>query len=253
MDNELDRLPTPTDEDEALQSLDDTTIRPLPEVSAFWEPIDAPVQVSAPTPDDAVRTRRRTVALVGAVAIVSFIAGGFTARMSAQMPVLFAKAPEPVETTAAFEQPAPVTDTTQEPVGSDPEPTPNPPSYDIGYDTTEHSWGDEDDDKDKDFDSGADEQDETDLRWNFDDQGDRSVSYDNDDQRVTVDYDDYSFSFTLDDLLNTDNGSEERNYYEYAPRQRYDSGTGYDSTDAERDSYGWRGYNGTYGSYSSQT
>ena len=87
-----------TDEEQAYRSLDDTVMRPMPESEVIWdaEPIRRPVPSAEPR-----WPRIRTGALVAAVAVVSFVAGGLTARMSSQVPVLFAHKDEPIEATAS--------------------------------------------------------------------------------------------------------------------------------------------------------
>lgn len=229
-----------TDEEQAYRSLDDTVMRPMPEAEVIWdaEPIRRPV----PSPEPHW-PRIRTGVLVAAVAVVSFVAGGLTARMSSQVPVLFAPKDEPIEATASYEQPAPVEQPEEqvqeqvesyEPVEQESEPTTDE-SYDTGYST--------------DYDTGYDTTEDHGLQWNFAPESNGSLGYDNESNEVTLNYDGYSVTFTLDDLLGTDDSTG----YEADPSQEqthgHDSGTGYDTEEQrDRDSWGWsdRG-NGGFG------
>lgn len=218
-----------TDEEQAYRSLDDTVMRPMPESEVIWdaEPIRRPVPSAEPR-----WPRIRTGALVAAVAVVSFVAGGLTARMSSQVPVLFAPKDEPIEATASYEQPAPVEQPEEqvqeqvesyEPVEQESEPTADEgygTDYDTGYDTTEdHS-----------------------LQWNFAPESNGSLGYDNENNEVTLNYDGYSVTFTLDDLLGTDDSTSYETYSTQEQTHGYDGGTGYDTEEQrDRDSWGWSG------------
>ena len=200
-----------TDEEQAYRSLDDTVMRPMPESEVIWDAEGA---------------------LVAAVAVVSFVAGGLTARMSSQVPVLFAHKDEPIEATASYEQPAPVEQPEEqvqeqveiyEPVEQESEPTADEgygTDYDTGYDTTEdHS-----------------------LQWNFAPESNGSLGYDNENNEVTLNYDGYSVTFTLDDLLGTDDSTSYETYSTQEQTHGYDGGTGYDTEEQrDRDSWGWSG------------
>ncbi len=225
-----------SDEEQAYRSLDDTVMRPMPEAETIWDA----ESIRRPAPTAEPRWPRvKTGALVAAVAVVSFVAGGLTARMSSQVPVLFAQRDEPVEATASYEQAAPVEQPEQpaesyEPVEQD-EPTADE-GTDTGYST--------------DYDTGYDTTEDNSLQWNFAPESNGSVGYDTNDNEVTLNYDGYSVTFTLDDLLGTNDGSgsetgytqEQVNGYGNGGDTRYDSGTGYDTEEQrDRDSWGWSG------------
>lgn len=224
-----------TDEEQAYRSLDDTVMRPMPEAEVIWdaEPIRRPAPSTEPH-----WPRIRTGVLIAVAAVVSFVAGGLTARMSSQVPVLFARNDEPVEATASYEQ-APSAEQVEQPVQnyepvqeSEPleqesEPTVDE-SYDTGYST----------DYDTDYDTTEDHG----LQWDFAPESNGSLGYDTDNNEVTLNYDGYSITFTLDDLLGTD----ESTGYEPDPTQEqtygYDGGTGYGTEgQRDRDSWGWPG------------
>lgn len=212
------------DEDAALRSLDDTVIRLSPESSVIWD-TDAPLR--RPQPEPVPRRPLSTWVLVAVVAVVSFVAGGITARLSSQMPLLVSTPKEPLESTASYVE---TSDAQDEPVPTEEDEsydrTPsNAPSYDTGYDTTddvidEEASGD-----------ATDAPEDTTLTWNFDDTGDRSLSYDYDRDRVTLDLDGNSVSVDLDSLLSAPEGPSET---PYVPTD----GTGYD-TEEERDWFEW--------------
>lgn len=222
-----------TDEEQAYRSLDDTVMRPMPEPEAIWdaEPIRRPVPSTEPR-----WPRIRTGVLVAAVAVVSFVAGGLTARMSSQVPVLFAPKDEPIEATASYEQPAPVEQLEEqvqeqvesyEPVEQESEPTADE-GYDTGYST--------------DYDTGYDTTEDHGLQWNFAPESNGSLGYDNENNEVTLNYDGYSVTFTLDDLLGTNGSTSYETYSTQEQTQGYDSGTGYDTEEQrDRDSWGWSG------------
>lgn len=245
-----------TDEEQAYRSLDDTVMRPMPESEVIWdaEPIRRPASGGEPH-----WPRIKTGVLVAVVAVVSFVAGGLTARMSSQVPVLFERPEKPIEATASYEQTAPSEQAapveqpeeqvesyepveqveSYEPVEQESEPAPDE-SYDTGYGT--------------DYDTGHDTGEDHGLQWNFAPESNGSLGYDNDNNEVTLNYDGYSVTFTLDDLLGTDDSSssETDSTWEQAPG--YDSGTSYDTEgQRDRDSWGWpdRGNSGFgWGGYS---
>ena len=232
----LERFLTP-DESEAMHTLDDTVVRPLPDPVAIWERIETEQREQEPT----IAPRKlSTWALVAVVAVVSFVAGGLTARLSSQVPVLFSQKEPVTEVVASYKEPA--TEEQEEPeepavtTSSTPEPERN-----TGYDTTDDaypqerqddgsqdvSWQDQDD---------TDDQDTT-LTWDIDNTGDRSLSYDYENDRVTLDYDGSSMTLDLDGLLNgtaPDDETSSIDEYSYIP----DGGTGYDSEE-QRDWYEW--------------
>lgn len=232
------------DEAQAVRSLDDTTInvlgdttiRTLPNHESIW------AEDKRVTSETTRRSWKRipTFALVGAVAVVSFVAGGVFARMSAQMPTLVAGQPAPSENTASCDPVAPKTQEESEEQKEDS--THNPPSYDTGYDTTDDAPP-----------SNSSPNDDTTHRYDFDEEGNESLEYDEDTGLVTIDYDGYSLTVPIDELLGDDHeldywslidsyGQNTQNYGDQTHGRdrdhRYDYGTGYD-TEEERDRYGW--------------
>ena len=252
-DTSFDLSGQPTDEDEALKALDDTSFRPLPELSAVWEPLKPAPADTMPTqgrPEPGRFAKLRLYALVAGVAVVSFVAGGLTARLSSQMPVLFADKPRATEVTASFQEPAEPTDTQEEPVEETDAETdekltiepivPSPPSIDTTVDAPEVTVDAPE--------VTDDYSDEPTHRWDFDSEGDRSISYDSDRNNVTFDYDGYTFDFTLDDLLNDKSDVRGQDTWGQddssrdTEKERYNSwDTGDDATDVERDLWNWRG------------
>ncbi len=231
------RRPVPlSDEDAAVRSLDDTVMRPLPYHSTICaDEIRRPQQEQRPTS----KPRISTAVLVCVVAVVSFVAGGVVARLSSQVPVLFSQEAEKTHTQASYEQKVvePVTESQSEPE-QDLEATPNeqthnPPSYDTGYDTVEETPNQSDPTAD----------DTNTWQWNLDDEGNESISYDPYNNQVTIDYDGYSLSVPISDLVGdgnngysptAPNGTDDY----YAPNRTYGDGTGYD-TEETRDRNVW--------------
>lgn len=218
---------TLSDEEQAYRSLDDTVMRPMPEPSVIWE---AEPLRREPPQDEPQKMRLSTGFLVGAVAIVSFVAGGMTARLSSQMPVLFSQPAEPIEATASYVEPsAQEAEPTEEPSPTYEETT-SAPSQDTGY-VTDYDTG---------YDTTDDSTTEHDVQWNFAPDSGGSVGYDNDDRQVTVDYDGYSMTFTLDDLLGTNDSYDTTDGYSQRDRtDSYGYGTGYD-TEEDRDYNNWQ-------------
>ena len=233
------------DQEAALESLDITSTRMMPVPEPLWEPLP-------PEAHEEPRTERRrglpTLALMCVVAVVSFVAGGVTARMSAQMPLVFPQKDEPVENTASFVQEPEQEVQEAAPVAEEPEqeePETQVYTYDngsdTGYDTTDDT-------------PATPDAPQTTHRWDFDSEGDRFLTYDDENGRVTVDYDDYTFSFDVDDLLVDEGETDEQKQvqkndtswdYYFSPSEptsnrtrEYGYGTGYD-TDSDRDLYGW--------------
>ena len=221
---------------QAVRSLDDTTIRVLPHHEPIW------TESKRTVPEAASRPWKRAplFALIGAVAAVSFVAGGVFARLSAQMPMLVSGQSAPTESAASYNPVAPKTQ--DEPEVPQGEPTHNPPSYDTGYDTTDDVPT-----------SNSSPNGDTTHRFDFDDEGNESLMYDEDTGMVTVDYDGYSLTVPIDELLGDDQSldywslpnSYGQRTQEYGDQShgrdrdyRYDYGTGYD-TEEERDRYGW--------------
>lgn len=236
----LERFLAP-DEEQAMRSLDDTVVRPLPEPVAIWEHVETERREREP---EASPHKLGTWALVAAVAVVSFVAGGITARLSSQAPVLFPREEPVTEVAASYEEPT--ADEPEEPVRTTP--PASEPEQDTSYDTTDDgsqqefrndetqddSWQDQDEESDRD----------TTLTWDIDNTGDRSLSYDYESDRVTLDYDGTSMTLDLDSLLNgttPDDGTSAEDEYRYIP----DGNTGYD-TEERRDWFEWTSpYGGT--------
>lgn len=209
------------DEEEALRSLDDTPTRTMPQPTPLWE-ADEPATAAPPTTTP--RHRISTMALVCVVAVVSFVAGGMTVRLTAQMPLLFPQQPEQVEAPTTYVPAATDTDEQEDP-SEDIEPSPTPAPIDP-LATPEHTEAAPETEPE----DHADTSDDTlTYRWDLDSEGDRSLSYDTDSNRVTFDYDGYLFSLDLDELMAE---PDSRDPY------LYDDSTGYDSY-RERDTYGW--------------
>ena len=208
-------------------------------------------------------SKLRLRALVAGVAVVSFVAGGVTARMGSQMPVLFAERQQPLESIASLvEQAAPEqqeplqVESPEAPVAEETEaPTDvNPPSYDTGDDTTDDApWTTQEDspwhtreDTSWDTDDTQTDGDQTDenrhnetLWYEYTgDEGDRGFSLDTQDNSVTFDYDGHSIGFTFEDLI-----SNKDDLYKNDQHYQYDGGTGDDVTNPERDVWGWRTQN----------
>lgn len=219
------------DEEAALRSLDDTTLRTMtmPQPVPLWEP-DEPAATKPAEPTS--RRRVSTFALVCAVAVVSFVAGGVTARLSSQMPLLFPQKSEPqTEVAATYTPQAPKTNEHEEEV-EDPDPAP----------TTSPVGTPEYDETDTDTHGQTETPEAPTYRWDFDDEGDRSVSYDTEHNRVTFDYDGYLFSMDLDELMAEPDGDADIDQTTSEPEtsnpNRYDNDTGYD-TNYWRNDYGW--------------
>jgi len=260
-DTSFDLSAQPTDEDQALNTLDDTTFRPLPELTGVWEPLEPTPEPAKP--DTGKMSKLRLRALVAGVAVVSFVAGGITARMGSQMPVLFAERQHPIESIASLvEQAAPEqqeplqVESPEVPVAQEPEePTDvNPPSYDTGDDTTDDApWTTQEDspwhtreDTSWDTDDSQTDGDQTDENHHDEtlwyeytgDEGDRGFSLDTQDNSVTFDYDGHSIGFTFEDLI-----SNKDDLYKNDQHYQYDGDTGDDVTNPERDVWGWRTQN----------
>lgn len=236
------------DEADALRSLDDTIFRPLPDPVRIWDADSTPVEEQRPL---VPKPHLSTAALVAGVAVISFVAGGVTARLSSQVPVLFQQdSPQPLESTAVYEpaeEPAEEAPAHEEPVEQE-----EPEVRDTGeiwntYQSPRSQTTTDDT-------SGS--QPERTYTWDLDSEGDRSVSYDYDGDRVTLDYDGYSVTVDLDQVMGWPTGTSQDDGsgssddgYGTSDGYRYDSGTGYD-TEETRDRYQWDsgpGWGGTYG------
>lgn len=229
------------DEAQAVRSLDSTDMRDLPSNGPLW-----PDKRREPS-----QTNRRfwkhapLFALVGAVAVVSFVAGGMFARLSSQTPVLVSGQEGPTETTASYTPVKPkyqddVEETPEEEKEEAPSPTVTPPSYDTGDDTTDDAPT-----------STSTPDNSTTHQFYFDSEGDEKLEYDEDTGLVTIDYNGYSLTVPIGELMgendSVDLWSTPSNPQGYGPRSQdrsrtydydYDYGTGYD-TEEERDRYGW--------------
>lgn len=217
------RRETQRDEDAALRSLDITSTRIMPDPVPIWETSESVEAAPTATPHH----RIATIALVCVVGVVCFVAGGMTARFAAQMPLLFPEKTEHAEVTATYAPAIPESDTQETPVEySEPSPAPNTSLERNGTapDATEESPTTS----------------EPRYRWDFDSEGDRSLSYDTEDNRVTLDYDGYLFSMNLDKLMAEpdDDTSQTTTEPEAYDQYLYDDSTGYDTT-YDRDVYGW--------------
>ena len=238
--------------------------------------------------------RAKYAALVAGVALVSFVAGGVTSRLSSQVPVLFGQETKTNETQASYTEKNPDQDLpeqapapeapaqTQPELNADQTPTdqqaptepndqtPNPPSYETGDDTTDdwnnegsngNSWNNDGwnntdswninvqqdqqqtfgDQQDYDqYDNGQQstpEQDDSSntWQWNFDQDGDNSISYNQNDNQVTLNYDGHVLTVPIGELIGYDGyGSNDTSDNQW----RQDTGTGYD-TEENRDREQW--------------
>ena len=237
--------------------------------------------------DDRGIRRKPLIALVAAVAVISFVAGGAVARLSSQVPVLFGEKTETNETQASYSgktneqalpdqapapeevshvQTEPQTDTPQTPTEQQtpPEPTvttPNPPSYDTGDDTTD-DWSSTDTQQDheqtqNDGQQGYEEspessgQDTSDnaWQWDLDQDGNNSISYDQEGNEVTFNYDGYQLTVPIGELVGYgrpdtsspyDNDTLNEND-STGDQWNNDYGTGYDTEeDRDRDRWNYR-------------
>lgn len=220
-----------SDEEQAVRSLDDTIMRPAPLRDTLWTE-EARAQAE-PTRAQTSSRRVPTGVLMCAVAVVSFVAGGVVARLSSQMPVLFAEQPAATETVAAYHPSEQEDETTQTEVTQTPKEQEAPesvtasPSYDTGDDTTD--------------DSTSRETDNTAWQWNFDENGDESITYQPETDEVTIDYDGYSLTVPIGELIG--NRTELTELYSQQDTgertwndRSWTDGTGYD-TEEDRDWY----------------
>lgn len=231
--------------------------------------------------------RKPLIALVAAVAVISFIAGGAVARLSSQVPVLFGEKAETNETQASYsgktseqalpdQAPAPeevphvqtepqtVTPQTPTEQQTPTEPTdaiPNPPSYDTGDDTTD-DWGNTDSQQDYEQTQNdepqsyeespeSSDQDSSDnaWQWNLDQDGNSSISYDQEGNEVTFNYDGYQLTVPIGELVgygrpDTSSPYDNDTTYENdstSNQRNNDYGTGYDTEeDRDRDLWSYR-------------
>lgn len=222
-----------SDEDQAVKSLDDTAMQPMPSATAMWEAIEDSRQPTAP--DKPARTSRvRIGALVAAVAVVSFVAGGAFTRLSSQVPLLFAEKPTSTESVASYVEPA---QPEPEPEQTEPEAVIPEPEEDYSQDDTQLT---------------TDEQtyDDYTWRWNLDSDGNDRITYNNDDELVTIDYNGYSLTVPIGELMGYDYGqsSPTDDSYGQSPTTRdrsygYTDDYDYGWNSGRPNSYGWYGYN----------
>lgn len=192
--------------------------------------------------------RRGVVAaLVASVAVASFVAGGVCARFFMQAPTTITEAPAPLETQASLTEKT-TTDTTdttkKDDADSDSSTKTTPKLHKDKKDTTTTTdtgkeTGDDttDDSTDSTTKKRTDTQEKDPWRWEFDENGDSSISYDPNSREVTVDYEGYKVTVPFTD---------DRDQYD----QTYDPTTT-DRTRDTRDDSGYRGYD--YGSDGSGT
>jgi len=238
--------------------------------SPLWERVD-PLKIPSDRPKP---SRLRTAAVVCGVAVVSFLAGGLTSRMSSQVPMLFGQNNQPVESVASYvprtnqdeadaEKNAPERNTTQTdataPKGTTTDKDTTDTSKDSGKDKSDKSTGTTTDktptSKDKDSGDSSSKNDSSSTNkntnrdtssdspyntWYFNDNGDESISYNRDEGTVTIDYDGYSLTAPTEDLF----GSEDLLEQWYQPRGNSD---GYGSSDDYGDPYGYDYYYYDYG------
>ncbi|MBP3894037.1 MAG: hypothetical protein J6D34_08360 [Atopobiaceae bacterium] len=224
-------------------------------VTPLWERVTPGASTERPKPKRLAR-----IALVGAVAIVSFIAGGLASRMSSQMPVLFGQG-DNAQSVASYtphatqrdaeDEADPSTTTTWNDDGSSRTTTKDedksnrytiPTDDDSADSSTNKSPRGKD--KTKDDTSGG----SSNKRY-YNDYGDESISYNSDDDTYTIDYDGYTFTIPTDEMIDEelfehwlDTDSYYDDYY------YYDDETGYD-TEEDRDRRSWRGQSGEDTSY----
>ena len=266
--------------------------------SPLWERVD-PLKIPSDRPKP---SRLRTAAVVCGVAVVSFLAGGLTSRMSSQVPMLFGQNNQPVESVASYtprttqdeaddaEKNAPERNTAQTdataPKGTTTDKDSTDTSKDNDKDKSDKSTGTTTDktptSKDKDSGDSSSKNDSSSTNkntnrdtssdspyntWYFNDNGDESISYNRDEDTVTIDYDGYSLTAPTEDLFgsedlleqwyqprgNSDGYGSSNDYGDYGDPYGYDYyyydygygddyGTGYD-TEEDRDRRNWGGSN----------
>lgn len=235
---------TPTtrlaNEQRTVNSLDDTAMQPMPSSTALWEAVEDARQPAVAPEKPTRKLRLRTGALIAAVAVVSFVAGGAFTRLSSQVPLLFSEKPASTESVASYVEPE---QTAPEQVEAEPV-TPEP----------------EEDSSPEDSQPTTDEQTDDDYtwRWNLDSDGNDRITYDDTEDLVTIDYNGYSLTVPIGELIGYDGQSYPTGdgYYSQSPSTRdrsygytndyntyndYINGYGWNSV--QPDSYGWYGYN----------
>ena len=229
-----------TDEQQAVNSLDDTAMQPMPSSTALWEAVEDARQPAAAPEKQARKFRVRTGALVAAVAVVSFVAGGAFTRLSSQVPLLFSEKPTSTESVASYvepEQPAP------EPEQTEAEPVAPEPEEDYSLNDTQPTTDDQ-------------TYDDYTWRWNLDSDGNDRITYNNTDDLVTIDYNGYSLTVPIGELMGYDEQSYPtgNGYNSQSPSTRdrsygytndydgYDTYNDYGWNSGRPDSYGWYGY-----------
>ena len=231
----------------------------------LWERIAA---VTSPAERSKVK-RLATVALVCAVAVVSFVAGGLTSRLSSQMPILFGHGEE-TQSVASYtphmtqrdtedaDDPSATTttDTQANPRETDARTTTKDDGSTDKYTTTtdkdstsdSKNTGDSKNKTTRDKNSTKDDSDSYTDKWYFNTDGDESISYDSDKDTYTIDYDGYTLTVPTDEFF--DDEIIERWYSPYGDSDMYDyyydygygygDETGYD-TEEDRDRRSWGG------------
>lgn len=241
-----------------------------PYASPLWERVD-PLRIPNERPKP---SRLRTAAVVCSVAVVSFLAGGLTSRMSSQVPMLFGQNNQPVESVASYtprttqdeaddaEKNAPERDTAQTddtaPKATTNGTEPTDTSKNNGKDKSDKSTGTTTDktptSKDKDSSTSDTKSDSSSTNkntnrdtsndspyntWYFNDNGDESISYNRDEGTVTIDYDGYRLTAPTQDLF----GDEELLEQWYQPYGMSDDYSDY----GDPYSYDYYGYGYGYG------
>ena len=207
--------------------------------------------------------RGAVAALVAGVAIASFVAGGVCARFFMQAPTTLTETPAPLETQASLtEKTAPETIDTSDEVKNDSPEADNgskatPESRtDKKTDTTTNGTGDDtgngttDGSGDSATKNRTDTQKQDPWRWEFDENGDNSISYDPDNREMTLDYEGYKVTVPITDEQDqydqtydptgTDRTRDRRNTRDDTDYRGYDygsdgSGTGWTRERTERD------------------
>ncbi len=252
-----------TDEEQAVQSLDDTVVRSLPRMTSLWESVESYNRMPQTQETPQQPRRARTAILVGTAAALSFVAGGVVSRLSSQIPLLFPEQSQTIEKVATYTPQAQVSTPEQK---AEPEPekepeatrTTTPRSNDMGYDTTNdvplttYNTAPKTDTRTDTRTETKTEKDDTIYQWNLDDNGKETITYDYDNDLVTLDYDGYTLTVPIDDLFGYDSyepNTQNSPYPQNTPSYPYDDSTGYD-TEETRDYYTWnrpRDTNGWYG------
>ena len=226
------------DEADALRSLDDTGIRMTPTQPYMW---DSTGDRRSGKVHHFGRPKVATIALVGAVAFVSFVAGGVFSRLSSQVPLLFPKEAEQQELTLKADKTYTPIQRQEEETESntneltptyEPETAPEQPEPETPEQTEQEPSND------------------TDLRWEFDEEGDRSVSYDYDTDQITIDYDGYELVFDLNYLWGDPHGQAPSDEGNNGREPQWQNDFGNDLDANEYGPYNWGSSDDTQGFWS---